>query len=75
LSINSINQVPDSDPRALCHVSGCSPNNWGVLSNGQDVREVLGIYPLSEADTLAARAYQTNRFNFNFNNEEQKGAL
>ena len=50
--------VPDSDPRALIHVSGCAPNKWGVCRDGTDVRERLGVFPLSPADAAAAQAYQ-----------------
>jgi hypothetical protein len=32
--------VPDSDPRALIHVSGVAPNRWGLLRDGTDVRQV-----------------------------------
>ena len=46
-----------SDPRALCHVAGTAPNKWGLLRDGTDVREKLGIFPLSAADAAAAERY------------------
>jgi len=55
-------EVPDSDPRALCHVAGVAPNKWGVMRDGTDVREALGIFPLSDKDAQAAKDYQEAKY-------------
>jgi len=54
--------VPDSDPRALIHCAGVAPNKWGTMQDGSDVRDLLGVFPLSANDQAAADAYQARRY-------------
>ena len=51
-------KIADSDPRALCLISGTSPNTWGIDNKGRDIREAMGILPLSETDLASSLAYQ-----------------
>jgi hypothetical protein len=34
-------ELPDSDPRAVAHVAGAAPNNWGIMENGDELAELV----------------------------------